>query len=302
MSAALVACTTEVRGTGGGVIVGPNATALGKACATSTDCGGAGVTCVPVSSTAFDGSGPAGGLCAVDCLADPLVCAKYDPTSSCVQVSSQAAYCLEGCEIGPSSISYPKCHGRGDLACTELVGNTGADTGTSVCYPTCRADSDCAGRKCDLSSGFCSDATALPAGTAPIGASCNPNAATNDCAGICVALGGFEAGASSAGICSGLCTLGQIGCGNAPTAKGPFDSTCFFQSEAEADLGDQGVCGQLCDCTSQCRAPGLVCVALPADIARLGGHPGICSLPSDASGNPVTTVSCGPGGADASAR
>jgi hypothetical protein len=72
-------------------------------------------------------------------------------------------------------------------------------------------------------------------------------------------------------MCSDLCTLGAD---DACSAVSADDAACFGDTANEG-FGDQGQCIQLCNCTSDCRHPSLVCVELSTPIKSHDGYCGV---------------------------
>jgi hypothetical protein len=238
---------------------------LGAACSADGDCG-AGLRCI--TSTTNDpvlGGGPAGGYCSKDCAQDTdcpgdgslcLKATKNDPKG----------ICLLGCTLGPALtyINDPqpadKCQGREDVRCAEL------QQGIALCLPTCGEDVQCDGGKvCDPRAGVCVDKANT--GLA-MGAKCDPNAQTPDCAGVCLqfssgAGGGGAGGAAPDTMCSEPCVMGgkdflnQLDCGGA--TKG----LCAFAAKG-AGSGDFGYCTPACKSQEDCQFPLFACI-------RIGG-------------------------------
>jgi hypothetical protein len=262
---------------------------IGRACRVDADCGGNKVFCLSSASNATGLGGPANGLCVVDCATDATACTSVDPLSVCVSFSSAGgpAYCLEGCTVGPSG-GTAKCHDRPDFACDDSTGPGGGD---GICVPVCRGDFDCGGRKCDLGSGFCNDAPAV-SGTLPLGSDCDPSAVTTTCAGVCVPLDS----SGKAGMCSGLCSLGTVGCGDDPSSTAPLHAECLFDATALGlgSTGDIGLCGVLCDCDSECTASGRVCRPVPAADQGVSGRAGYCGGAVDPTGAPNDHIAACP--------
>src|SRR5688572_4436036 len=75
-------CGSDSPADGGFTETGPRSGLLGAACDGEAGCR-AGLTCLPSTSAAFDGEGPANGICTVDCRADESACEKFDPNSVC---------------------------------------------------------------------------------------------------------------------------------------------------------------------------------------------------------------------------
>jgi hypothetical protein len=271
---------TDAGGSGGSHVTlsGP----IGKACKKDTDCV-AGLTCMLPSSSALLGQGPAGGVCTLDCSSgDSTTCTAIDPNSYCVSFdkAGTVAYCLEGCVEGTPAPGVTKCHNRKDMGC-ETNGNA------ALCVPVCRGDFDCAPRKCDLSTGMCSDPANLPKGTLPIGAKCDPNVTPDPCAGFCFPL------TKDTAFCSSPCTYGQAGCGFDPTSTAVQQTECVWLYSTQ-DTGDVAFCGQLCDCDDDCTDPDLIC----APVSAQTGLPraGICNPKIDASTNaPNQNIPCAGG-------
>jgi len=246
---------------------------IGKSCLVDGDCV-AGLTCITTASNTLGGGGPPGGFCSLDCSGDggQATCAQYDPGATCLLASDTQAFCFEGCTVGSQDAN--KCHGRSDMACNQATDSTGAPvTGDDYCAPACRGDFDCKGRKCDLASGLCVDTT-TGTGKLPLGSQCTPGAKVDQCTGVCIQ---FTDGTSTYPTCSGLCTLGQLGCDQDPSSTAPPDSVCNLPISATATVGDSGFCAQLCDCDSQCRFPGFICQTLPTAAVSSLGRSGQCT-------------------------
>ncbi|HVU00446.1 MAG TPA: hypothetical protein VHE30_01795 [Polyangiaceae bacterium] len=245
---------------------------VGRACTASVDCG-AGYECIGPGSTLFVGGGVGHGMCVADCTGDPTLCANQ-PGTLCLLLSNLSggpARCVEACQTGPSTT--PKCHDRPDVACDDTGGS---GLGDGYCTPACRGDYDCPGRRCDLSRGTCVAPQAV-AGTAPIGSACDTSQAADDCLGFCVPF----AQGQTAGFCTGICTLGEFGCGQSPTGTGPLQTVCLFDGTvgASGDYGDLGLCGSLCDCDADCPASNH-CSALSPAQQSSSGRAGYCTSPA----------------------
>lgn len=255
---------------------------LGKACVTDANCG-ANLFCV------VDPAVP-NGFCSADCV-DDGDCEKLSPGSQCL-TSPDGGICFQGCEFGSGALTA-KCQGREDFSCqlfavdqSGTICSRDADCAvvgpayfcisntcvSSACLPTCGSDADCGELFCDLASGFC--VADKPTGLA-LGSKCDPDADPDPCAGVCIG-----AADSSDGLCSGICNLGApSACGWDGT--GPADSGCLFVPGFNdmAGLGDAGFCGQLCDCTRDCRSSEFACVELSSAAAKVFKRAGVCAIP-----------------------
>ncbi len=277
----------------GGPVGNPRATAIGRPCIKASDCGTQGLTCLLPTGAEFDGAGVPNGLCTLDCSADltavitaESACTKIDPTAICLPATATSAYCVEPCTIGMIPSGEVKCHNRHDTACS--ASRSGA---FAYCRPACRGDFDCSGRKCDLARGLCVDAPNLN-GTRPVGTACDPNATTNACLGPCLGFTSDDGGSSNLGFCSGLCTIGEVGCGVDPTSKGQVGSMCLFAPSQSNDLGDLGFCAQLCDCNDECLDRDFICSAVMGLSGQVG-RAGACGpVALDASGRPEKGIAC----------
>lgn len=296
-------------GTGGGAGVGGDAAAttpLGRACSTSQDCA-AGLTCLGADSTELGGAGPAKGLCTADCTADlgkssSSICTAIDPAAVCVDLGAPGSphgVCLEGCSAGPDSLTDfdpGKCHGRHELACEPVYDSNNVSTGKGYCRPNCNSDADCGGRTCNPRTGLCDDQAAQGL---PVGSSCpapGSDAGADPCRGTCGGVVHSFGGAPFTYTCSERCTIGAVpSCGW--DGSGPADAYCVFVYDANAGRGDQGACGQTCDCNSDCLDPDLVC--LPFNNATLEsqlGHKGYCGDPLGLDGGTNPGISCSDAG------
>jgi hypothetical protein len=265
---------------------GPNGTArtpIGRACLKDSDCGGGGITCLTSASRALLGGGPPNGMCVVDCSADQTIC---DASSICIGFqATSTAFCMEQCNVGPTQTGDEKCHSRKDMACDD-------SPGTGFCRPVCRNDRDCGTRKCDLGTGFCLDAADLT-GTLPIGTPCTPGAAVDKCLGSCVPLTSNDAG-TGPGMCAGFCTIGGLGCGADATSQSTLAAACLFDGTmAGGDVGDIGLCGQLCDCNDECKAYNRTCRPFPTAEQASFGRKGYCGGATDpTTGKPSENLPC----------
>ncbi len=280
-------------------------TPLGQACSTNADCG-TGLTCLSSASTDLGGAGPAKGLCTADCTADlgkasSSICAAIDPSSVCVDLGapgSPRGVCLEGCSAGPDNLTDfdpGKCHGRPELACTPIYDSNNVSTGKGYCRPNCNSDADCGGRTCNPRTGLCDDQAASGL---PVGSSCTQpsDGGTDPCRGTCGGVVHSFGGTAFTYTCSERCTVGAVpSCGWSGT--GPADAYCVFVYDTNAGRGDQGACGQTCDCNSDCLDQDLVCV--PFDNTALEnelGHKGYCGDPLGADGGARPGIVCSDAG------
>lgn len=272
----------------GGITVGSR-TPFGKPCLKDTECGGRGVICLQSTSKALGGGGPPNGMCVADCSSDPSVCTNLDPSATCVAFSTAplVAYCLQRCVIGTPGPGVEKCHQRLDAACAQGSKAPGA----GFCVPQCRNDADCGTRKCDLGSGFCMDAKDIT-GTLSIGSPCDAGLSKDPCRGLCLPFGANDAG-TGPGMCTGVCQLGSLGCGNDPASPTPPIAACLFGS-ADERTGDAGLCAQLCDCNDACKSEGYACLPfVDAQEAATLGHAGYCGGAVDSTtGKPRESIAC----------
>jgi len=245
---------------------------LGTTCMSNTDCGG-GLTCLKPTDNVVPGAGPPNGLCTLECttMASENLCASFGGT--CITLSSSPtgkSFCMEKCSTGPVTSRFSKCHGREDMVCAALE-----PTGFG-CIPLCATDSDCGGtRKCDLGLGLCADV--LTPG-APIGSPCTLDA---DCAGSFCYPFDISPDAPSAGVCTAICRLGnQEGCRfrTGPLDAGPPVGACLL-SAPTADVGDVGICAQLCDSVNDCTTTDSRWTCnIDQDVRVVFQHAGYCWL------------------------
>ncbi len=261
---------------GGGVGGGSSGTqTLGGSCKADGDCV-QGLGCIkPTDKIGVTSGGIGNGLCTRDCTLDINGCGA---NGSCVTLDVTASgspkmVCLEKCAIGPN---VAKCHGRQDVACGPLDRN---DT-VFGCIPLCVTDADCAGRRCDPSTGSCVD---VPSTGKLLGSGCTVIAgqSNDECAGgVCLPIQASPPdGGPNPGVCSALCRFGTAtACGfrSTPLGAGPPAGACAVPYDEGYDKGDLGLCLQLCDAPSDClyHAPNWTC---RTDIV-VGGH-SVCLLP-----------------------
>ena len=246
--------TSSGSGAGGGA-------GLGAACASDGQCGD-GLTCLlDTTNDPIFGGGPAGGFCThvcsadTDCLEPDAVCLQIDP--------GQSGRCTLSCDVGPAFQSVAdlfdpldptKCRGREDLRCGNATGDTG------MCLPTCGDDTQCHnGRVCDPRLAVCVD---KPSGGDPLGASCDPGAATDTCAGLCV---GFNSGVA---MCSSHCVLGGEAL-HTSDCGGPEHGLCAFRPAADG-AGDAGFCTPSCTAQTDCQMPSFWCFGVSGLSEQVG--------------------------------
>lgn len=244
---------------------------IGASCRTDADCD-EGLACF-LDSTVFGGGIP-GGMCTRSCRADGD-CWDQDPNAICVGAEGEAV-CVATCS---SAGSAGKCGSRLDMACFPLEPAGDAGARESICQPLCSTDAQCAGGLvCDARLGLCVDPADRHGGL-PLGAECDPAAPTDPCEGFCVESAG-------SGVCSQSCTIGVAGgCGGArdPTRLNAA-CTLTLDDSMSSEPGDLGLCGQLCDCNTDCRHPAWHCApwdpSVSADNRDATGRAGSCVPPA----------------------
>jgi hypothetical protein len=254
----------------------PSTAVVGNVCTKDSQCD-AGLTCLPSTSKALGGGGPASGLCTLDCAkGGQATCDAIDPGSICrpLDETGKVAYCFERCIPGTGT-DAPKCHSRPDMACAP---SPGSNT-DFYCAPTCRGDFDCESRKCDPLTGLCVDTVG---GTLPIGSACQmpPDGGTLPaaelCKGVCQSTAATPSKETSA--CTNPCALGVRGsCDQStdPTSTRLPTAGCvpLFPNETN---GDVGVCVQLCNCDGDCLNKDFWCAQLAPEAIRQLGQQGTC--------------------------
>lgn len=227
---------------------------LGGACQGNGDCA-AGLICIRPNDnvSTISPAGVGNGVCTAECLANPALCDPLGGSCLAVDANQQGtvtrAICFENCTLGP----HAKCHNREDIVCEPV---DQAET-QFQCVPLCVTNADCAGRKCDPASGLCVDA--LPPAGKSVGSGCTVvsgqrNTECDD--GVCLPLATVPDGGSGPGVCSGFCRLGtSAACGfrAGPLVPGSPTAACVLPWGATGyDVGDLGLCLQLCDSVGDC--------------------------------------------------
>jgi hypothetical protein len=263
---------------------GPNSGLIGAACTGPESCR-LGLDCLTSESGLIQGEGPSAGICLSRCLPEHDFCQELDARSKCIvlddggtpaEALDDVAYCLPGCEIGTQPNELDKCRGRLDLVCSEAP----AGSGVGYCRPACRGDLDCGARSCNLSTGLCRD---RPVSGDPIGAECSADS-TSSCAGGCIERGGGY------WQCSGVCSYGTPGCGQAGL-DGPLEYFCYLDPAVGTGAGDLGYCTKLCDCDDDCGRDDAVCEPDPS-LAPDTGRAGACGSRTFPSGAVRPNIPC----------
>jgi hypothetical protein len=242
----------------------PVAAIIGATCARDGDCGGA-LNCFSAGVDSLGVGGPSAGYCSMGC-DTAAACTAVDRGATCGTLGGRRL-CLRGCRSQAPEAGTDKCLGRADLTClsSAAVGDEEPTTEPQfgVCVPSCPSDAACAGRRCDLSTGLCTDS---PRTGDPIGAACDE---PEGCAaGIC--LGATDA---SVGFCSAFCTVGVDGCGF-DGSESSIGAACLFPQIPGEGQGDRGLCFELCDVAEDCTEPGFECAP-----QATRGRAGVCVPP-----------------------
>lgn len=238
----------------------PGTLTIGAECERDADCGGS-LVCFGAATDSLGFGGAARGYCSMGC--DEVTdCTAVDRSSTCGSVGGRSL-CLHVCRAGEPAEPADKCLGRPDLACLSSAAlsndDPDSDPAFGICIPMCQSDAGCAGRRCDLSTGLCTDD---PRAGDPIGAACD--AAAPCAGGLC--LGATE---TSTGFCSSFCTLGAPGCGHDGSEESAGAACLVPQIQGEG-TGDRGLCFALCDAADDC-TEGFDCVPQPTS-----GRAGAC--------------------------
>jgi hypothetical protein len=256
--------------------------AIGTPCTADADCpvGPAGetpLTCITSSqTTGFESGSPQGGYCSFVCQATAQ-CAAIDPLSACGLIDSVTGdgVCISLCQPGAGQV---KCDPDRAQACISIT----QDDSVGGCFPMCQSDAACgAGKFCDLGRGvFGVCTTTAPVG-GDVGAPCTADTEGTDCkSGICLTLTD-DADAPIGSFCSAGCTFGlRAGCGFDDSNATPRDAFCLQpQDGTNGDLGDLGICFEMCDTDADCAQQGWQCVALTPEGQTFVGRVGECLPP-----------------------
>jgi hypothetical protein len=254
---------------------------LGAACASDSECGADGLTCLSADRDLALGLGAVpGGLCTHTCTSDAqcqafgsgAVCANLAESPLALDLGAGTTvprYCMAGCSMGAPGGSS-KCHGRESAACRPFAPPHAERCATTepkcpdglscfrgycrelACGPRCNGDQDCeSGRHCDARSGLC---TVSAGPETPVGTPCDPDAPSTPCqGGNCLVL--FDdAGVKTGSFCTQSCVIGAP-CGN---GHGACQMPRFGDNYA---VGDIGYCQPTCNCNAECQVPGDECFA-----------------------------------------
>lgn len=171
------------------------------------------------------------------------------------------------------------------------LGGSGGSGNAAACMPWCETDSDCGGRTCGITTGLCTD---TPVGGDPVGSSCPSGFYQGNCAGFCVGTNN-----ATGRMCTALCNVAYLGqpgaCGSDPQAGSPQDAACLYEIVVQGL--HIGVCAQLCDCDSDCRAAGMVCqswansgIQNPGQAPNLFHKQGLCAAATGTDGGVVDGI------------
>ena len=273
----------------GQVVILP-APELGRTCSSDAECGS--LSCIKPSDTTLDGFGVTGGVCTASCDGDATVCGKYKTGSVCVDLNpatNGGKVCLESCTADDAGV---QCSGRTDVACLSLKDSA---TGTMVntCQPVCSASTNCGTSFCDLGSGLCTP-TQPTGDTGTLGTECTGDGGTSTtCEGACKPF--VDPGTQQTLVsCSGLCSLGSIGCGW-DGASLPGNVACAWAADPNNQtIGAGGFCVELCDCQTTCANPSFQCTEFPQYLKGVYDPKwvGYCSPPSNPDGTPLAGAPC----------
>lgn len=251
--------------------------AIGTPCASDAECpvgpgGETPLTCITQTSTAFGEGGPQGGYCSAPCTTS-AECGAIDGPSAC---NTDVGYCFRLCQPGDSEA---KCSGVYQ-ACLPAD----AEQGIGVCLPVCTSDLSCGeGLFCNLTAQNGVLCTPEERTGGEVGAPCTQDTEATDCkSGLCVTFQGDP----PVSFCSDFCTFGnfQEGCGFNPTSGAPREALCGLTADPAGDIGDLGLCVELCDEGTDCGQPGWGCEIFPAELQTAFGRAGQCVPPGTVGG------------------
>lgn len=271
-------------GAGGGTAVDPifepGDRAVGAPCVVDDDCpvgpdGETPLICVSATTPdVFGTGGPQGGYCTAPCR-ESTECQAVDALSACSLFDDAGnGYCIGLCQAGADGL---KCSADRAQAC--LPPPAGSTTNIGVCVPVCQSDSACGeGLFCNLDvTGAAVCSSTEPVG-GDIGAACTQETAATDCkSGLCLTLETDP----PASFCSTVCTFGLFttGCGFNPASGVPQEAYCAQPTSLTGDLGDLGICVELCDEAADCGQAGWECTALTPEGQEVLGRFGECVPP-----------------------
>jgi len=263
---------------------------LGAKCASDADCNS--IACITPTSSAFGNAsssgGPSLGYCTKICQDTPE-CEAVSPGAQCAQLGNGAKYCMLGCD--PQAAD--NCRKRYDVICAPFDSGPDSGSGPDVCEPECITSNDCKGRICNLASGLCEDSQSTGL---PVGSDCDPHATSDACQGFCMdGLGG-------GGTCASWCNSSSLGvsgaCGSSTQPGSRQDAACLYTTNLSSGA-TVGLCGQLCDCDSDCRGTGKVCeswanagVSNPSQFTSIFHQAGYCAAKDADAGVVAGIPSC----------
>lgn len=270
--------------------------AMGTVCSSDADCptgpdGEAPFVCLLASDTeAFGTGGPQGGYCSLPCTSS-VECQALDPLSGCLGNEADPGYCISLCTPGVDGPA--KCFAGGEtVARPQACVSFPQDPTVGACFPMCSSDAACGeGLFCDLGASGLGLCTATPPTGGGVGAPCTEATAEDDCiSDLCVTLLDPETGDPAGAFCSGACVFGLIeGCGFDDPSSVVRDALCLQPQQQNGDIGDLGLCFELCDTSADCTQAdsGWECVPLSAGGQMATGRTGECLPPALGEGGAV---------------
>ncbi len=237
----LAACGGNTDETGGSV---------GTECTGDADCRG-GLICLASNDATTSSGGPAHGYCTKECDAEPGAACDDLDARCWTLLMGPAKHCLLSCIPGLPGV----CHGREDLACMLISGDTG------LCVPVCASDDDCDPEFCHPGTGFC---VSNPAVSDPIGTPCTAVMSPYSTCKACLGLGG---GPPEPGVCSKVCVATRSdACGDG--------ARCIALGTGVAPKpGTLGWCYQSCATDGECLSGS------PAQCVPDASGQGVCKAP-----------------------